>query len=203
MKNPVLLVVDVQKGLDDPCWGRRNNPDAESKIALLISAWRTLELPIIHIRHCSDEPGSPLRPELAGNEFKEEAQPLPDEKQFSKSVNSAFIGTGLEAYLAAHEISSIVIVGLTTDHCVSTTVRMAANLGFHVTLIADATATFDRNGYDGVVYLAEDIHKIHLASLDGEFCNVRSTAEVLKEITRPGRMVTKAPKSIRRATLPS
>lgn len=183
MKQPALLVVDVQKGFDDPYWGKRNNPDAESNIALLLSAWRALELPIIHIRHCSVEPGSPLRSELPGNAFKEEAKPLPDEKQFSKSVNSAFIGTGLETYLEQQDISSIVIVGLTTDHCVSTTVRMAANLGFDVTLIADATATFDRKGYDGVVYLAEDLHKIHLVSLDGEFCTVRSTADILKAIS--------------------
>ena len=128
------------------------------------------------------EPNSPLRPELPGNEFKEEAQPLPEEKQFSKSVNSAFIGTELEKYLQEHDISSLVIVGFTTDHCVSTSTRMAANLGFNVTLISDATATFDREGYDGGLHSADDIHKINLVSLNGEFCIVRSTEEVLKEI---------------------
>jgi nicotinamidase-related amidase len=182
MRKTALLVIDVQKGLDDPSWGKRNNPGAESNIALLLSEWRTHELPIIHIRHCSVEPNSPLRPELPGNEFKEEAQPLPEEKQFSKSVNSAFIGTELEKYLHEHDLSSLVIVGLTTDHCVSTSTRMAANLGFKVTLISDATATFDREGYDGAMYSADDIHKINLVSLHGEFCIVRSTEEVLKEI---------------------
>jgi nicotinamidase-related amidase len=182
MKKTALLVIDVQKGLDDPSWGKRNNPDAESNIASLLSAWREHELPVIHIRHCSTVPNSPLRPELPGNGFKEEAQPLPEEKQFSKSVNSAFIGTELEKYLQEHGISSLMIVGLTTDHCVSSSTRMAANLGFNVTLIADATATFDRQGHDGALYSADDIHKISLASLNGEFCIVRSTEEVLKEI---------------------
>ena len=182
MRKTALLVIDVQKGFDDPSWGKRNNPDAESNIALLLSEWREHELPIIHIRHCSVEPNSPLRPELPGNEFKEEAQPLPEEKQFSKLVNSAFIGTDLEKYLQEHDISSLVIVGLTTDHCVSTSTRMAANLGFNVTLISDATATFEREGYDGALYSADDIHKINLVSLNGEFCIVRSTEEVLKEI---------------------
>jgi nicotinamidase-related amidase len=107
---------------------------------------------------------------------------LPEEKQFRKSFNSAFIGTDLEKYLQEHDISSLVIVGLTTDHCVSTSTRMAANLGFNVTLISDATATFDREGYDGAPYSADDIHKINLVSLNGEFCIVRSTEEVLKEI---------------------
>jgi nicotinamidase-related amidase len=182
MRKTTLLVIDVQKGLDDPSLGKRNNPDAEANIALLLSEWRKHELPVIHIRHCSVEPNSPLRPELPGNEFKEEAQPLPGEKQFSKSVNSAFIGTGLEKYLQEHDISSLVIVGLTTDHCVSASTRMAADLGFDVTLISDATAAHEREGYDGVLYSADDIHKINLVSLDGEFCTVRSTKEILKEI---------------------
>jgi nicotinamidase-related amidase len=182
MRKRALLVIDVQKGLDDPSWGNRNNPEAESNIALLLSQWRKHALPIIHIRHCSVAPNSPLRPELPGNAFKDEAQPLPGEKQFTKSVNSAFIGTELEKYLREQEISSLVIVGLTTDHCVSTSVRMAANLGFKVTLVSDATATFDRQGYDGVRYSADDIHRINLVSLNGEFCTVRSTEEVLNEI---------------------
>ncbi len=182
MSQTALMIIDVQKGLDDPSWGRRNNPGAESNIARLLAAWRQRRQPVIHIRHCSVAPNSPLRPELPGNAFKAEAQPLPGEKQFSKSVNSAFIGTGLAQYLEAQGISNLVMVGLTTDHCVSTSARMAANLGFVVTLIADATATFEREGPDGVLYSAEDIHNISLASLNGEFCKVRSTEAVLSEL---------------------
>ena len=182
MKKSALLVIDVQKGFDDPCWGKRNNPDAESNVAMLLSKWRKKESPIVHIQHCSVESNSPLRPDSPGNEFKDEALPLTGEKLLTKTVNSAFIGTELEYYLRSHGINSLVIVGLTTDHCVSTTTRMAGNLGFEVTLVADATATFDRLGPDGIEYLADDIHKIHLASLNEEFCVVRSTAEVLNEI---------------------
>jgi nicotinamidase-related amidase len=181
MRRTALLVIDVQKGLDDPSLGMRNNPDAESNIALLLSKWRKHGQPIIHIRHCSVRPDSPLRPELPGNAFKEEARPLPGEKQFSKSVNSAFIGTGLDEYLHEHDISSLVIVGLTTDHCVSASTRMASDLGFKVTLVSDATAAHERVGYDGVLYSADEIHKINLVSLDGEFCAVRSTEEVLRD----------------------
>ncbi|WP_198038498.1 isochorismatase family protein [Photobacterium angustum] len=52
MKNPALIIIDVQKGFDDPYWGRRNNPEAESNITLLLSKWREKELPIVHIQHC-------------------------------------------------------------------------------------------------------------------------------------------------------
>ena len=181
-KNLALVIIDVQKGLADMSPGSRNNPDAEVNIAALLGAWREQSRPIIHIRHCSVEPDSPLRPELPGNAYKDEVQPLPGEKEFTKTVNSAFIGTGLEQYLRHANISNLVIVGLTTDHCVSSSTRMASDLGFDVTLVTDATAAFERNGYDGVHYSAEDIHRVNLVSLDGEFCVLRSTAEVLATI---------------------
>lgn len=179
MRNTVLLVIDVQKGLDNPALGERNNPEAESNIALLLAHWRQQELPVVHVQHCSTEHGSLLQPELPGNAIKPEAQPLAEEKLFSKTVNSAFIGTGLESYLQEQGINSLIVVGLTTDHCVSTSVRMASNLGFEVTLVSDATATFERTGYNGVRYSADDMHTVNLVSLDGEFCTVRTTAEML------------------------
>lgn len=179
---PALLIIDVQKGLAEATLGARNNPDAEANISALLKTWRKQGRPIIHIRHCSTEPDSPLRPGLPGNAYKDEVQPLPGEKEFTKSANSAFIDTGLEQYLRNAHIPALVIVGLTTDHCVSATTRMASDLGFDVTLVSDATAAFERIGYDGVHCSAEDIHRINLVSLDGEFCELRSTAEILGEI---------------------
>jgi len=178
-----LLLIDLQKGFDDPSWGSRNNPMAEERAASLLLYWRQKSWPVIHIQHCSIEPRSPLAPSQPGFEFKDETKPLSGEKQFRKSVNSAFIGTDLEMYLRSHTIDSLVIAGLTTDHCVSTSTRMAGNLGFDVTLVSDATATFDRKGHDGVYHSAEEIHAIHLASLNKEFCRVKSTAEVLSDYT--------------------
>jgi len=180
MKNTALLVIDVQKGLDDPALGARNNPSAESNIAHLLALWRSHHRPVIHVQHCSVEPDSPLRSELPGNAFKNETQPLAGEKVFQKTVNSAFIGTELEAHLHSQNIGSLVAVGLTTDHCVSTTVRMAANLGFEVILIADATAAFERIAHDGRHIEAEQIHQINLASLNGEFCRVVTTEELVQ-----------------------
>ena len=52
-ENTVLIIIDVQKGFDDPVWGARNNPEAESNIAALLEAWRNSGRPIIHIQHNS------------------------------------------------------------------------------------------------------------------------------------------------------
>ncbi|MEM7255253.1 MAG: cysteine hydrolase family protein [Pseudomonadota bacterium] len=179
MRNIALIVIDVQKGLDDPALGDRNNPQAEANMARLLAHWRACGEPLVHIRHNSTEPQSPLRPELPGNAFKDEVMPLAGEVQFSKTVNSAFIGTPLEAHLQTQGISQLVMVGLTTEHCVSTSVRMAANLGFQVTLVSDATAAFEKVGDDGVTYPASLVHAINLASLEREFCEVDTTEAVL------------------------
>lgn len=176
-----LLIIDVQQGLDNPAYGERNNPQAESQMARLLAAWRQRGWPVVHVRHDSIEPNSPLRPELPGNAIKPEVLPLEGEPLFTKTVNSAFIGTGLETYLRDQGIEQLVVMGLTTDHCVSTSVRMAANLGFAVTLVSDASATFERTAADGTHYSAEQMHGVNLASLDGEFCRVITTEMVLAD----------------------
>lgn len=182
-----LVVIDVQKGFDDPRWGRRNNPQAESNIRKLLEAWRRAHMPVIHTQHCSTERDSPLRAGVSGNEIKEIAAPRPGEPVLRKSVNSAFIGTRLEPLLRKKRIGAIVLVGITTDHCVSTTARMAGNMGFDTYVVSDATATFDRNGPDGVTYKAEEIHAVNLASLHKEFATITDTDSLLTRL-RSGRV---------------
>ena len=174
-----LLIIDVQKGLDAPELGQRSSPDAEANMARLLEAFRARGLPIIHVAHDSTEAGSRLRPELPGNAWKDEVLPQQGEAEFRKNVNSAFVGTDLESHLRERGIERLVIVGLTTDHCVSASTRSASDLGFDVILVADATAAFERSGFDGEHYSAEQIHRVNLVSLDGEFCRVRNTADVI------------------------
>lgn len=173
-----LLLVDIQEGLDDSKYGRRNNPRAEEEAARLLAAWRESGRPVVHVRHMSVEPDSPLRSGLPGNEIKEIVKPAPGETVVEKSVNSAFIGTDLEEILRAGGIETLIVAGLTTEHCVSSTVRMAGDLGFETYVVSDATATFGRTGPDGERFTAEEMHGVSLASLEGEFATV-ATAEAL------------------------
>jgi len=172
-----LILIDVQKGLDELHFGNRNNPDAEANMLKLLQLSRQEHATVLHVKHNSTESESPLRPDAPGNAIKDAFMPEGDEPLFEKTVNSAFIGTGLEQYLHKHQIQSLLMVGLTTDHCVSTSVRMAENLGFKVYLVGDATATFDRTGPDGSYFTADQMHEANLASLHSEFCSVISTVE--------------------------
>ena len=105
--------------------------------------------------------------------------PVEGERLYWKSVNSAFIGTSLEDDLRQAGIGTLVVVGLTTNHCVSTAVRMAGNLGFEMFIVSNATATFDRAGLDGRIRPAAEIHAAALSDLAEEFATVVDTAVVL------------------------
>lgn len=218
-----LILIDNQAGFSNAAtlshWGNgRSNPLYEVNIQALISAFRTAReasstpLEIVHVFHSSVTPGSPLHPSHPGQGVRplDFATPASDgsEPIFWKSVNSSFIGTQLEEHIREKGFRQIIVAGLTTDHCVSTTIRMAANLGVvdryldldegpvkiksdgshvkevrvekgRIILVSDSTATFGKGGFD-----AETVHKVSVASLDGEFADVIGTEEVVKALRK-------------------
>ncbi len=184
-ERPALLLVDIQKGFADiPYWGcQRNNPDAELRTSELLKIWRKNHLPVFHVLHCSTNPRSPLHESNPGNQFHDLIVPAPGEPIIKKNVNSAFIGTDLKQQLDDSGITTLVIAGLTTDHCISTTTRMAGNLGYRTFLVADATATFNKKGIDGQNYSAELIHETALASLSDEFATIVTTDLIKQNIS--------------------
>lgn len=180
-----LILIDFQVGFENPLWGARNNPDAEAKAAQLLSAWRDAGAPIAHVRHLSKTPGSLLSG--SGTAWMPALAPLKGETCFEKTVNAAFIGTGLEVWLRAQGMTDLVIGGLTTPHCVSTTCRMAANLGFGVILAHDACAAFATNADESWQAASEGpltpdaIHSAAISHLHGEFVTARAVTDILTQ----------------------
>ena len=181
VERPVLLLIDIQQGFNQKeYWGvERNNPHAEENAANILVHWRIQGLPVIHVKHNSSNVLSPLHRSHDGNRFQELVLPQEHEVIIEKSVNSAFIGTDLQEQLNAMQTRTIVIVGLTTDHCISTTARMAANFGYVTFLVHDATATFGKTGVGNHMFSADLMHQTAIASLKDEFATILSTHEVL------------------------
>lgn len=178
-----LILIDVQKGLEDPWFGARNNPAMEENGLSLLRAWREQGLPRVIVQHASATPGSPLSPDQPGHALKAGYEPQAGEKHIVKGENSAFIGTDLESWLKEHGLAHITVGGITTEHCVSTTVRMAANLGFKVDLVGDACHATAKRRTDGAGEIdAETVHQTELAILDGEFARIVTTQDVIQNL---------------------
>lgn len=195
----VLLLIDIQDGLNHPSyWGvSPSNPSFKHNTESLITSYRSLifstslQSPspphkLIHVQHVSTNQDSPLWPSSSGFPFQKWAAPRDDELVIKKSAHSAFIGTDLEKVLREHfggKPGKLWIAGLALDQSVSSTVRMAENLGVcdgadgtqgTVSLIEDATVAWEKS--DGIK--ADIVHKVHVASLT-DFAEIERTAEVL------------------------
>ncbi len=180
MAADVLILIDQQKAMVHPKWGPRNNPDAERNIARLLAAWRERGWPIIHVRHDSTYPDSPFRPGQEGNDFLPLTAPRPGETVVAKRVTSAFIGTDLTQRLEAMEKPALVICGVLLANSVEATVRVGANLGFKITIPADACWSCDKRDLLGRLWPAEDVHQLTLALLSGEYAAVTTVEEILR-----------------------
>ena len=179
-KNPALILVDIQKAFLEKDYPGliRNNEHAEFICGKILKKWRTLDLPIIHVRHSSNNAESKLHKSRPGFEFNDYVTPLETEMVLTKEVNSAFIGTNLENILIKSHIDTLVIVGMTTNHCISTTVRMSGNLGFDTYLISDSTACYNTKGMNGEIIDCNTIYNSALASLQEEFATVIDSKEL-------------------------
>lgn len=178
----VLLPIDMQVGFDLPSWPPRNNPDQDAHALGLMAGWRAAGRPIIHVQHDSVEPGSTLAPGTKGHAFRPGFAPQNGEPLVNKSVNSAFIGTDLDLRLRRMGITTIVTFGISTDMCVSTTVRMGANLGYRMLVVGDACACFALPDGHGEIVPAELVQRVHLATLGFEFATIVSVDQVLAAV---------------------
>lgn len=181
-KNAVLLIIDMQEGINDSRFGQRNNCDAERKIHQLLTAWRATLRPIVHVRHLSRSPESVFWPGQPGAEFQVKFVPLAQEHIVEKNVPDAFASSGLERWLRVRAINQVIVTGVITNNSVESTARSSGNLGFDTIVVSDATYTFDLLDLNGRLWPAEDIHTISLTNLAADYASIVSTNGLLGQL---------------------
>jgi nicotinamidase-related amidase len=178
-----LLVIDCQMEFArrTAAGQPRSNPLAETAIAETLAQFRAAGMPIVHIHHDDPRPTSRFRIGTPGGVVMPCAAPLPPEAVFIKTGSSAFIGTDLAAHLQASGITHLVVIGAAVNYCVSSSVRMAANLGFAVTVVQDAVFGFGITGPDGLAHNPATVLSVTLGTL-ADFAAIVSSSDVMERL---------------------
>lgn len=172
-----LLVIDIQDSfkVNPARWASRSNPRFEENVTELIAAFREAELPVFFILHNDSDPGfRPGDPEVRLMSFldRRDSDPL-----LVKNTRNAFTSTDLEQRLDALGIERVVVSGITTEQCCETTTRVAADLGYDVDFVTEATATFPIASLpvDAIIERTE-------AVLRGRFARIATVRDVREEL---------------------
>ncbi len=166
MENTALILIDIQNDyFSNGAFTLDRADDAVIKANRLLNLFREKQLPLVHIQHeaTQSEMGFML-PGSFGQKIHDSVKPLNNEACFTKHYPSAFWQTGLEAYIKEKNVKHLVIVGMMTHMCVSTTARASMERGYRTTIIQDACATRSLE-FDGEVIPGETVHKTALAEL--------------------------------------
>ena len=176
-----LLVIDVQMALahEDASGAERSCHGAEENIAALLQKFRDAGDQVVHIHHHGTQEDDPFHPDAPGSVVQPFAAPLSTEPVVVKTGSSGFVGTQLQALLKEAGVEQVVLCGATANHCVESTTRSAADLGFCPIYVSDAVWTYGITGPDGVAHRADQIHSVSMATLEGEIAVVKSTKDIL------------------------
>jgi nicotinamidase-related amidase len=176
-----LLVIDVQMALahEDASGTDRSCHEAEVNIAALLEKFRNSGSTVVHIHHNGTAPDDPFHPDAPGSAVQPMAAPMPGEPVVIKTGSSGFVGTPLQAILQEVGVERVVLCGATANHCVGSTTRSAADLGYNPIYAADAVWTYGITGPDGVTHSADQIHSVSMATLEGEIAAVKSVKDIL------------------------
>lgn len=184
IEQSALLVVDVQDSFKmGSRWERRSNLQFESNVDRLIRAWREASLPVIFILHHDSDPGfRPGDPEVRLMDFlkREEGEPL-----LVKTTRNSFTSTNLQEILEARGVRRLVVTGISTEQCCETTTRVAADLGYDVDFVTEATCTFPiADPESGEVLSTEEIIRRTEFVLRGRFARIARVATLEEELQR-------------------
>ncbi|MEY8701158.1 cysteine hydrolase family protein [Streptococcus ferus] len=128
---------------------------------------------VIHVRHRSEE----LVEGSLAWQIHESVAPLAGEVIIDKTYNSAFKETELQAYLDEQGIEQLIIMGMSTNFCIDTTIKVAYELGYQLAVIRDGTTT----GFSGKVDLKGLIDQYETI-WSWNFAQVDTLAHILERI---------------------
>ena len=180
-----LLVIDVQDSFKVlPRWERRSNPDFEVHVDRLLQAYRTAGLPVYFVLHAdADEAFQTSSPHYRLMDF---LAPLPGEPLLHKITRNCFTSTPLQRLLQRQGVRRLAITGIQTEQCCETTARLAADLGYDVDFVLDATRTFPiQHHVDGRLVgelgVAEIAERTAYALRD-RFARIVATEQLVREL---------------------
>jgi nicotinamidase-related amidase len=180
-----LLVIDVQDSFKVlPRWERRSNPDFEVHVDRLLQAYRTAGLPVYFVLHAdADEAFQTSSPHYRLMDF---LAPLPGEPLLHKITRNCFTSTPLQRLLQRQGVRRLAITGIQTEQCCETTARLAADLGYDVDFVLDATRTFPiQHHVDGRLVgelgVAEIAERTAYALRD-RFARIVATDQLVREL---------------------
>jgi nicotinamidase-related amidase len=183
IERSALLVVDIQDSFKaiPSRWERRNNPKFEENVDRLIQAWRGAGLPVIFVLHTDPDPGF----DTASPFFKlmDFLKPEPGEPVILKDTRNAFTSTNLQEMLREKGVERLVVTGISTEQCCETTTRVAADLGFDVDFVTEATRTFPiTDEATGEVLSTDEIVRRTEMVLRGRFARIATVDGLVKEL---------------------
>jgi nicotinamidase-related amidase len=184
-----LLVIDAQDSFKaGDRWERRNNKEFEKNVGQLIRIYREHDLPVIYFLHTDDDPGfEKTSPYYKLMDF---LSPLESEPVIHKNTRNVFTSTGLPELLMEKQVRRVVITGIQMEQCCETSARVAADLGYAVDFVTEATMTFpipnhDKSGEELDVEAIRERTEYALRRRFARIATVGDIARELKELRHP------------------
>jgi nicotinamidase-related amidase len=178
-----LLVIDAQDSFKvGPRWARRNNPAFEKNVSALVEAYRAAHLPVVFFLHTdSDEAFARDSPSFKLMDF---LKPGKDEPVMVKNTRNCFTSTTLQPYLIEKGVRRVSITGIQMEQCCETTARIAADLGYAVDFVTEATMTFPIPNWDkpGEELGVDAIRERTEYSLRRRFARITTVNQLTREL---------------------
>ena len=183
LSQSALLVIDAQDSFKvGPRWARRNNHEFEGNVAALIDAYRAAGLPIFYFLHTDGDPG--FEPDSVHLRLMDFLHPRANEPVLLKDTRNAFTSTTLQVKLLTQGVRRLAITGISMEQCCETTTRVAADLGYAVDFVIDATMTFPIPNHDvpGAELGVDAIEERTAYALRGRFARIVRTTGLVAEL---------------------